>query len=61
MEIQADVIKIGTQKLTTLGTGASSIIIGDENSTVIILGKLKLTNPTDGKVSFLNQIIRNRI
>ena len=61
MEIQADVIKIGTQKLSTLGTGASNIFIGDENSTVTILGKLKLTNPTGGKVSLLNQLIRNRV
>ena len=49
MDIEADVIRIGTQKLTTTGTGASGIMIGDENSNVIILGKLTLTNPIDGK------------
>ena len=51
MDIQADVIRIGTQKLTTTGTGASGIMIGDENSEVIILGKLTLTNPVDGRPS----------
>ena len=60
MEIQADVIKIGTQKLTTVGTGASYVYIGDENSTVVVLGKLTLINPVDGRPSYFNQV-RNRL
>ena len=60
IEIQADVIKIGTQKLTTVGTGSSLIRIGDENSDVQILGKLTLTNSVDGRPSCFNQV-RNRL
>ena len=59
MEIQADVTKIGTQKLTTVGTGSSHIYIGDENSDIIILGKLSLTNSAYGTPSYFNQV-RNR-
>ena len=51
IDIQADVIRIGTQKVITTGTGASGIMIGDENTEVIILGKLTLTNPVDGRPS----------
>ena len=61
MEIQADVIKIGTQKLTTVGTGSSLIRIGDENSDVQILGKLTLTNSVHGRLSYFNQITRDRL
>ena len=55
MEIQADVIKIGTQK------GASYVYIGDENSDIIILGKLSLTNSIDGRPSYFNQATRDRL
>ena len=35
-------------------------MIGDENSKVIILGKLTLTNPLDGRPSYFSQITRER-
>ena len=60
MEIQADVIKIGTQKTTTVGTGSSIIRIGDENSDIQIIGKLTLTNSVDNRPSYFNQV-QNRL
>ena len=59
MDLQADVIRIGTHK-SVVGSGSSVIMIGDKNSEVIILGRLTLSNIIDGKATYFSQIIRDR-